>query len=303
MTKIWNASRFVQMNLEGFTPGAPEIRTSADAWMFSRLAKLVRSVTSGIEEYRFGDVAHGLYEFFWNEFCDWYIELSRVSLKGAPDERLAAQRNLVFVLDNALRLLHPAMPFVTEAIWEKMPHAGDAPALIVAQWPEASDFAQWIDEDAERSVSLLCAVVGAVRSTRARYKLSPKADVPVTVKASEQDVRALIAQSELITSLARVTELSISADASRPAESSAVVGGGCEVYCGLSGLIDFDAERARLEKDAAVCAKDVAKFEKKLSNPGFLAKAAPEIIEKDRVRLAELKAKAELIETQIADLP
>lgn len=303
VTKIWNASRFVQMNLEGFTPGAPEIRTSADAWMFSRLAKLVRFVTSGIEEYRFGDVAHDLYEFFWNEFCDWYIELSRVSLKGAPDERLAAQRNLVFVLDNALRLLHPAMPFVTEAIWEKMPHAGDASALIVAQWPEASDFAQWIDEDAERSVSLLCAVVGAVRSTRARYKLSPKADVPVTVKASEQDVRALIAQSELITSLARVTELSISADASRPAESSAVVGGGCEVYCGLSGLIDFDAERARLEKDAAVCAKDVAKFEKKLSNPGFLAKAAPEIIEKDRARLAELKAKAELIEAQIADLP
>ena len=302
VTKIWNASRFVQMNLEGFTPGAPEIRTSADAWMFSRLAKLVRSVTSGIEEYRFGDVAHDLYEFFWNEFCDWYIELSRVSLKGASDERLAAQRNLVFVLDNALRLLHPAMPFVTEAIWEKMPHAGDAPALIVAQWPEASDFAQWIDEDAERSVSLLCAVVGAVRSTRARYKLSPKADVPVTVKASEQDVRALIAQSELITSLARVTELSISADASRPAESSAVVGGGCEVYCGLSGLIDFDAERARLEKDAAVCAKDVAKFEKKLSNPGFLAKAAPEIIEKDRARLAELKAKAELIEAQIVDL-
>ena len=138
VTKIWNASRFVLGNLDGFTPGEPRAVSQADAWIFSRLAKLSAEVTKDIETYQFGEMARELHAFFWNEFCDWYIEFSKASLREEGDARLQTQRNLVYVLDNALRLLHPAMPFVTEAIWENVPHAeGEAPALMMAKWPEA----------------------------------------------------------------------------------------------------------------------------------------------------------------------
>ena len=175
VTKIWNASRFVLGNLDGFTPGEPRAVSQADAWIFSRLAKLSAEVTKDIETYQFGEMARELHAFFWNEFCDWYIEFSKASLREEGDARLQTQRNLVYVLDNALRLLHPAMPFVTEAIWENVPHAeGEAPALMMAKWPEPESLASLVDEESERAVSLLCDVVSAVRSTRARYGISPK---------------------------------------------------------------------------------------------------------------------------------
>ena len=123
VTKIWNASRFLLMNMDGYTPGEPVAETAADAWMFSRLAKAVRMVTEGIEQYTFGEMARGVQNFFWNEVCDWYVEVTETHLKD-DDARLQAQRNLIFVLDTSLRLMHPLMPFVTEAIWTPCPPAG-----------------------------------------------------------------------------------------------------------------------------------------------------------------------------------
>ena len=293
VTKIWNASRFVLGNLDGFTPGEPRAVSQADAWIFSRLAKLSAEVTKDIETYQFGEMARELHAFFWNEFCDWYIEFSKASLREEGDARLQTQRNLVYVLDNALRLLHPAMPFVTEAIWENVPHAeGEAPALMMAKWPEPESLASLVDEESERAVSLLCDVVSAVRSTRARYGISPKQELPVVLRAGFENARVLEGLKSQIISMARASELSIvPSDAHKPAESACVVAHGCEVYCVLTGLIDFEAERARLTKERATLQKDEAKFAKKLSNPGFLAKAAPEIVEKDTAKLAELRDK------------
>ena len=305
VTKIWNASRFVLGNLEGFEPGEPAVRTQADAWIFSRLAQLSKQVTEGIETYQFGEVARELNAFFWSEFCDWYIEFCKADLReGAdPAARLQTQRNLVYVLDNALRLLHPAMPFVTEAIWEHLPHAeGEAPALMVAKWPEPETLVKWVDEDAERAVGMLCAVVGAVRSTRARYGIAPRQELQVVVNAQEGAVEVLQGLAPQITSMARVSSLSIAAGAQKPAESAAVVVEGAEVYCVLAGLIDFDAERARLQKEQKKLAADAAKFAKKLQNPGFLAKAAPEIIEKDRAKLADLEDQLARVESELAVL-
>ena len=305
VTKIWNASRFVLGNLDGYVPGPPAARTQADAWILSRLAKLSASVTDKFEGYRFGEAAGDLHAFFWNEFCDWYIEFCKADLRGEADEeaRLQTQRNLVYVLDNALRLLHPAMPFVTEAIWENLPLDGEqAPALIVAAWPEPDGLARWIDEDAERSVGLLCDVVSAVRSTRSRYRIAPKAPIDVVVRADAQTVPVLESLRAQVAQLARVGALTCGVDAAKPAESAAVVVGGCEVYCVLTGLVDFDAERARLAKERDKTAKDVAKFDKKLSNPGFLAKAAPEIIAKDTAHLAELRDSLARIDSQLAEL-
>ena len=304
VTKIWNASRFVLGNLDGFTPGEPRAVSQADAWIFSRLAKLSAEVTKDIETYQFGEMARELHAFFWNEFCDWYIEFSKASLREEGDARLQTQRNLVYVLDNALRLLHPAMPFVTEAIWENVPHAeGEAPALMMAKWPEPESLASLVDEESERAVSLLCDVVSAVRSTRARYGISPKQELPVVLSAGFENARVLEGLKSQIISMARASELSIvPSDAHKPAESACVVAHGCEVYCVLTGLIDFEAERARLTKERATLQKDEAKFAKKLSNPGFLAKAAPEIVEKDTAKLAELRDKLARVEEQLAEL-
>ncbi|WP_418733332.1 valine--tRNA ligase [Ellagibacter sp.] len=304
VTKIWNASRFVLGNLDGFTPGEPRAVSEADAWIFSRLAKLSAEVTKDIETYQFGEMARELHAFFWNEFCDWYIEFSKASLREEGDARLQTQRNLVYVLDNALRLLHPAMPFVTEAIWENVPHAeGEAPALMMAKWPEPESLASLVDEESERAVSLLCDVVSAVRSTRARYGISPKQELPVVLRAGFENARVLEGLKSQIISMARASELSIvPSDAHKPAESACVVAHGCEVYCVLTGLIDFEAERARLTKERATLQKDEAKFAKKLSNPGFLAKAAPEIVEKDTAKLAELRDKLARVEEQLAEL-
>ena len=304
VTKIWNASRFVLGNLDGFTPGEPRAVSQADAWIFSRLAKLSAEVTKDIETYQFGEMARELHAFFWNEFCDWYIEFSKASLREEGDARLQTQRNLVYVLDNALRLLHPAMPFVTEAIWENVPHAeGEAPALMMAKWPEPESLASLVDEESERAVSLLCDVVSAVRSTRARYGISPKQELPVVLRAGFENARVLEGLKSQIVSMAHASELSIvPSDAHKPAESACVVANGCEVYCVLTGLIDFEAERARLTKERATLQKDEAKFAKKLSNPGFLAKAAPEIVEKDTAKLAELRDKLARVEEQLAEL-
>ena len=304
VTKIWNASRFVLGNLDGFTPGEPRAVSQADAWIFSRLAKLSAEVTKDIETYQFGEMARELHAFFWNEFCDWYIEFSKASLREEGDARLQTQRNLVYVLDNALRLLHPAMPFVTEAIWENVPHAeGEAPVLMMAKWPEPESLASLVDEESERAVSLLCDVVSAVRSTRARYGISPKQELPVVLRAGFENARVLEGLKSQIISMARASELLIvPSDAHKPAESACVVAHGCEVYCVLTGLIDFEAERARLTKERATLQKDEAKFAKKLSNPGFLAKAAPEIVEKDTAKLAELRDKLARVEEQLAEL-
>ncbi len=301
--KIRNAARFVLMNMEGFEPGEPEARTDADRWIFSRLAKLIESVDAGFDAYEFSDVTRELNNFFWNEFCDWYIEFSKSRLaEGAdPADRLACQRNLVFVLDQALRLLHPIMPFVTEEIYQELP-VRETEFLIVAPWPKASRAAALGSDKAERAIDLVVGVVSAVRSARSRYGISPRQELDVVVKAEGEDAALLEQQASLISALGRAASLSIGADAEKPAESSTTVVSGLEVYTCLAGFVDFAAERARIEKELAKVTADAAKFAKKLSNPGFLAKAAPEIIEKDKAKLAELEDTRDRLSASLQEL-
>ncbi|HIR00913.1 MAG TPA: valine--tRNA ligase [Candidatus Aveggerthella stercoripullorum] len=301
--KIRNAARFVMMHLDGFEPGDPEPTTPADKWIFSRLAGLVARVDDCFTRYEFGEITRELYGFFWNEFCDWYIEFSksRLSSEDAAD-RLACQRNLVFVLDQALRLLHPIMPFVTEEIYQELPGEKDAKHLIVAAWPDAARLARYADVDAERAIQLVTELVSGIRSIRARYGISPKQALSAVVKASGTDAALLEEQRTLLQGMANLDDLAMGENAEKPTESVAVLGAGVEAYVRLSGLVDFDAERARLQKEQKTLAADVAKLEKKLSNPGFLAKAKPEIVEKDTAKRDELAEKLALVEAQLADL-
>ena len=313
VTKIWNASRFLLMNMDGYTPGEPVAETAADAWMFSRLAKATRMVTEGIEKYTFGEMARGVQNFFWNEVCDWYVEVTKTRLKDDA-ARLQAQRNLIFVLDASMRLMHPLMPFVTEAIWDQMPASWldmnedgvieRAEALMVAAWPEPEAFERFIDEEAERSFELARAVVSDARSTRARYRLSPKEALPVVVKAASAEVaEAIEGMADFICGLANISELSVRASEGfeKPAAAIALAGADFDAYVVVGDLVDFDAEKARLNKELATAEKELAAAERTLGNEGFIAKAAPEVVAKKRERAAELTETIAAVKAQLAD--
>ena len=303
--KIWNASRFVMMNLEGYEPGAPVADTVADRWILSRLADLSARVDEGLDTYEFGETARALYDFFWSEFCDWYIELAKSRLtQGDAAQRLAVQRILVFVLDSALRLLHPMMPFVTEAIWRNLPlpEADRAASLMIAGWPSASSLSRFSDEGAEASISAVQEIVVAIRSVRARYGVSPRIPLDVVVKAPEHALLLIEGEASLVRSLAGVGSLVASPTAEKPAHSAVAVAGSLEIYIPLEGLVDFDAERERLGKERAKTAVELERLNKKLGNKGFLAKAAPEIVEKDRAHAADLGEALALLDTQLAEL-
>ena len=267
------------------------------------MARLVEKLDLAFKEFEFGVITRELYAFFWNEFCDWYIELSKPRLNAGGEDKLVCQRNLVFVLDQALRLLHPIMPFVTEQIYDELPVEDKHEMLMMTPWPSTEELACYINPEAERVITMVTQSVGGVRSARARYGISPKVSLSLVVKAeSETALVDFEAQQTLICALANVEIVKAAQDAEKPNESAVVLAEGLEVYILLSGLVDFAAERARLEKQIAAVEKDRVKFEKKLNNPGFLSKAAPEVIEKDKVKLAEFTQQSERLKAQLAEM-
>ena len=307
VTKIWNASRFVQMNLDGYEPGAPKAETPEDAWMLSRLAKMVASATNALETYQLGDYSRDIQAFFWNEVCDWYIELCKGRLLGGDaEEKLQVQRNLVYVLDVSLRLLHPVMPFVTEKVWDALPASGldahDAPFLMLAAWPDPDALAGFVNDAAEREFELARRVISAARSTRARYRLSPKTELDICVRSSVEDAAVLERQRGFITSVGRVDQLALGARQDKPMGSITVLDGGLEIFVVVGGLVDLAAEAKRVEKDLAKAEKDLASVTRTLNNQGFVAKAAPEVIEKKRAQAAELEQTIAQLKAQAQDL-
>jgi valyl-tRNA synthetase len=301
--KIWNASRFVLMNTDDdFEPGPPKAETVADRWILSRLAELGAVVDEGLAAYQFGETARALYHFLWSEFCDWYIELSKDRLAAGGEGKQSALRNLVYVLDRALRLLHPMMPFITEDIWRRLPlpDGEGAEALMVARWP--TDLAGWRDEGAETSMQILQETVTALRAVRARFSVPPRTPIDVVARADGADKLLLEAEEAYLAQLAGVGSLSVSPDAVKPAHTASDVIKGIELFVPLEGLVDIAAERERVKKELARVEADLAKAAKKLSNEGFLSKAAPEIVEKERAKQGELADAEQRLASQLAEL-
>ena len=277
----------------------------ADRWILSRLADLSARVDEGLDTYEFGETARALYDFFWNEFCDWYIELAKDRLNGGDaKQRLAVQRTLVFVLDRALRLLHPMMPFVTDAIWRNLPLGPPSPhprswsplgpmPLRSRTSPTPAPRSRSRRCRRSSSPSARCAL--ATASRRVRHST-------VVVKAPEYELLLLEGESGLVRSLAGVGSLTFSPTAEKPSHSAVATAGNLEIYVPLEGLVDFDAERARLGNERSKAATELERLEKKLGNAGFLAKAAPEIVEKDRARAAELGEGIAVMDAQLAEL-
>lgn len=308
--KIKNAARFVMMNLDGYTEGPIDTTKDVDKWVFSKLYKLIRKVGTCYENYEFGEMTRELYGFFWNEFCDWYIEFSKARLSesnadiinGIPDRQIC-QRNLVHILNTALRLLHPIMPFITEQIYADLPvDKDDAPMLIIAEWPDPEGFAMHVDDESTEIIEMVCEIVGTLRSSRARYGLSPKAELDIIVNVDKAYSSKLDQQKSLIESIGHASDITIGEALERPEKAYVAIYPGLEVFVDMDGHVDFEKERQRLEKEYKSVEADATKLEKKLSNEGFLSKASPEIIEKDRNRFEELKDRLEKLKIQLEDL-
>jgi valyl-tRNA synthetase len=297
--KLWNAARLVSLRLGD--EDLSRIRESqlkltlADRWILSRFAHAVKGTTRYLKTYRFNEAANTVYHFTWNEYCDWYLEMAkprwgneRESTTLSPEQiedRRTARWVAWKVLDGILRLVHPFMPFVTEEIWQSLPHDGEL--LATAAWPRSKS--SWLDAEAERQITFVQDLVVAVRNLRAENGLPPGKQVPVVVRGSAEQLDLVEQLAWQITPLARIAELTVARDGSRPAVAASAVVMGAEVFLPLEGLVDLDEERARLAREAGRLVDDLENSKKKLRNRDFLHKARPEIVEKERARLAALE--------------
>ncbi len=296
MNKIWNSARFALPYLDGQGSGGSLDRFSgyslAERWILSRLNKTVKEVHEAIETYRFNDAAQALYHFTWHEFCDWYIEEAKIPLNGdVPEEARRAAAVLRHVLDALMRLLHPFIPFITEEIASKMPAHDET--VMRGPFPVYDE--SRIDVAAESEMETLMGLITAVRSIRAEMNLPPSKPLRVLAIPSSEDERSLVINNnEMITSLGRVSDLDVASargNLEPPRMSATAVVGDMRIYVPLEGIVDPDAEIARLEKELAKVEKEFAAVDKKLSNENFLSRANPEAVEKQQEKRAELSAK------------
>ena len=295
--KIWNATRFVLMNIpEGETLEPLDLSDKstlslADRWILDKLELAVSDVTGAMNEYRLNDAAMGNYSFFWHVYCDWYIELAKPALRAEGEEAKQCLRVLMHVLDKALRLLHPFMPFVTEEIWMRLPLADrEAPSIMVSSWPEADE--RRADGEAKVLLDQVIEVISAFRTIRGENQISPKKKMNAIISAPDAETERLVSSAaSYFSHLAGVEELRTGVNLDRPPKTAVALAGACTVYVPLAGLVDVDEEVARLEKAMAKIDKDIEKFAKKLSNPGFLKNAPPAVVESDAAKLQGFKEK------------
>jgi len=302
-TKIWNAARFAEMNgctgLTAVLPPPAEI--TLDRWILGETEKVFRDVTEAIETYRFNDAANAAYRFVWNIFCDWYLELAKPLLQGedgkAKDE---ARATTGFVLDQILKLLHPFMPFLTEELWAitASPDQPRESLLALSPWPKLAGLQ---DAEAEAEIGFVVDLVSEVRSVRAEIAVPAATQVPLVLVGAFKETEARVrTRSATIERLARLSDISFAAEA--PPDSVQMIVRGKLCALALHGIIDFEAEKARLVKEIAKAKGDAAKFVAKLANADFVARAPEEVVEENREKLAEALARAAKLEEALARL-
>ena len=300
--KIWNASRFALMNMEGYDKDAELAPyTLADKWILSRLQDTVKDVTGLLERFELGEAGRAIYDFIWSEVCDWYIEIAKPRLynKEAAVERATAQHVLATVLVSAMKLLHPYMPFITEEIYQCLPH--EAESIMISKWPVADE--SLVDPEAERGMNAIMDSIKAIRNMRAEVNANPGKKIPAIMLVSE-DLREVVAHNDsYIKLLGGIDNLELRPlNGEKPENAMAAVVTGIEVYLPLAGLIDVEKETQRLSKELAAMEKDLQRAGGKLNNAGFLAKAPEDVIAKERAKYEELSGKIEAVKKRMAYL-
>ncbi len=298
--KIWNASRFALMNLQGCDPASFEAGgleyTLADRWILSALSGLITTMDEYCEAYNFSEACRALYEFFWSDFCDWYVELSKLRLYGEDEaEKRTAQYVLWTVLEQAMRLLHPFMPFITEEIWQRLPGSGES--LTIAPWPRPHP--ELRDTVAEEEMGMLREVITCMRRLRSEMGIPPGARLAaVAVPLAEGRSGLLEEHMAYITSQARLSSLQIVEEVADPAAFARGLAAGVEVFIPLAGG-DFSEETARIKREIAKLEEESKRFQSKLSNDQFLSKAPAEVVQKERRKLADNRLKIEKLREQL----
>lgn len=301
--KIWNASRFALMNLEGYTPAEVDPSqnlSTADRWILHRLNETAKEITRLMDHYEFGETGRMLYDFIWDDLCDWYIEFSKLRLYGDdPAAKRTTQSVITYVLDRTLRLIHPFMPFISEEIWQHLPHEGET--IILAAWPEYD--ARWEAPEAVREMELLMDLIRAVRNIRAEVNVPMSKKIELLVKPGDSEVFTVLKRNEeVIRRFANTSELEMNLDLVHPDKTMTAIVTGMELYFPLAGLIDITQEITRLEKELQLLNAEVERVDKKLANEGFVAKAPAKVIEGERAKQADYVEKRDKVIARIAEL-
>lgn len=303
INKIWNASRYALMNVGDLTADQVDItgeKTLADKWILTRLNQTIGKVTELFEKFEFGEAGRLLYRFIWDDFCDWYIEMSKETLAGDDEAaKLTTRSILVYVLDNTLRLLHPIMPFVTEEIWQSVPHVGES--LVVATYPTVHP--EQMDEKAAEEMEFLMDFIRSVRTVRNEMNTPLSKPINIIAKVSDAAHYAILKENEsYIARFSNPEEFVYGEDVEAPSDAVTSVITGAEIYLPLAGLINIEDEIARLEKEAEKLQQEVDRVEKKLSNEKFVAKAPVAVVEAERAKGADYQAQREAVLERIATL-
>ncbi|MBN2657727.1 MAG: valine--tRNA ligase [Spirochaetales bacterium] len=299
--KVWNASRYILMNLEGRTmldKNAIE-KKAIDQWIFHRINETTRTIGAAMEAYRFDDMGHAVYEYFWNDFCDWYVEASKLYLYDDDDaEKDRAATMLIAVLEESLKLLHPFIPFVTEEIYQKLPGAGEA--IIVERYPEYSE--DKVNGEAEASFNILKDIVQAVRTVRSEFTIPPAKKIRVRIKVDADQRAFMESQSDVIAMLVKSDDFEILDGSATPEGAVATVGKGFEAFVFIRDAIDVEKEIDKLKKNIVKAEQNRIATEKKLSNESFVSRAPEEVIAKEKEKLAEFSDAIEKMKKHLADL-
>ncbi len=298
VNKIWNASRFTLMNLQGVSVDEqlPYPQRLADRWMLSRLQEIIRQTQEALDSYHFNEVANGLYQFTWHEFCDWYLEIVKPVLYGqSKKQRKETQRILLHCLSVILRLLHPVMPFVTEELWHQLPN-GDG-SIMVAVFPEPDQ--SLVDREAEEQMEVVMDVTTAIRNIRGEMNVAPAAEVEAMAYGPDNLAGLLETHGGYIKDLAKLSSLEVRREGKRPRLAASAVVRELELFVPLEGVLDFAGESRRLQKEISKLEPELARSNKKLANDEFLVRAPAQIVAKERSKLERLGRKLEKLQKQL----
>ncbi|MDD5451111.1 MAG: valine--tRNA ligase [Desulfovibrionales bacterium] len=305
INKVWNAARFVLMNADGCRTveiTRPVSHLSLEnRWILSRVKRVIDTVREGLDDYRFNDAAQALYQFFWREYCDWYLEMIKPALYLTEDQeaRNATQQVMLSVLSASLRLLHPSIPFVTEELWHYLP--GSAGSIMEASFPESKDYPE--DMESERQMDLLMDVITGIRNLRSEMNVHPAQKVNIIVLSGSGPARELIFRHGIfLKNLAKVEGLEIRADGERPKGAVSCITDQVETYLLLEGVIDISAETAKLQKEAGKLRTELKRIQNKLANRDFLERAPAGIIDKEKGKVQEFVARLDKIDANLKRL-
>ena len=304
INKIWNAARFVIMNLPEDAKAAHMPDTSkfdlSDSWIFDRLNHTVSEVIRLFDDYQFGEAGRELYNFIWNDFCDWYIEMAKVALNGSDTElKTRKQNNLIWILDQILRLLHPIMPFVTEKLWLSMPHEGKS--IMVAKYPTPHD--EFVNDRARRDMAFLIEIIKAVRNIRMEVNapLSSPIDIMIQLEDSNNE-RILTENEDYVKNFLHPKNLTIAANITAPKLAKTAVIAGAQIFVPLADLVNIDDEIKRMTKEEKDLQAEVERSTKKLNNQGFVAHAPEAVINKEKAKKADYENQLQSVQERIQEL-